>query len=185
MSLSEVGATSFAVFLYRKKVNRWRDRAKAEVRHRELQRSGAMVSVASVVAAQRVAYQLQGDPELSTKSAFRARQALRRHPLILSELERWWQAALQTARQNERADTQKVHREDYIAVYRLLCMELLGEIDEAECEEEALEEWRRDSVDGEVMERMNFLDAIFEGEERGGSLGTLGMLAAMLASALC
>lgn len=177
-----VGDKSFAVFLYRKKAARWRDRAKATVRHRELQRaSGSVLSVASVAAAAKVAYQLQGDPELSTKSAFLARQALRRHPLILAELERWWQAALQTARQNHRADTGKVHREDYVAVYRLLSMELLGgEIDEVECEEEALEEWHRDSVDGEVMERMNFLDAIFEGarhslEARKGAPAAAGL----------
>ena len=203
-ALADFPEPKLTMFLVKKKsqvLNGWQDRAKAEVKHRNLQktRTKSVLAVESIAAAQKLAFHLQGDAELSTKAAFQQRLALRRHPAVLSLLDAWWDIAVQTARQ--RAGTREhgkptqprsnsvagalestldvsdgvsqqpildrrdsLGKEDYIACYRLLYLELLGasEYDEADCDAEAMEEWCKDSLDGKTMERAQFLDAIFE-----------------------
>ena len=156
------------LFLLRKQgtLNRWGDRAKAEVRHRHLQResSTAVLTVESVAAAKKLAFHLQGNVDLSTRVAFAERQRNRRHPDVLKQLDRWWTAALRTAEENGRAmpSVSAIRKEDYLHVYRLLYVELVGseEYDEAECDAEATDDWQRDSLDGETMERAQFLDSV-------------------------
>jgi hypothetical protein len=163
-----ISSSAFAYFMLKKKgkLASWQDSAKATVRHRALEKasSASVLSVESVVAARKLAYHLQGDSSLNTKSSFKQRQKLRRHPAVLAQLERWWEAATRTAVERGCHDTSRIAKEDYLTIYRLLYIILLGvdEYNDAECEMEALEEWQKDSVDGVMMERAQFLDAVFE-----------------------
>ena len=106
------------------------------------------------------------------------RQRLRRHPLVLAALSRWWDVALLTARRR-RSTACGLSFRDYVNVYLLLSAELLPpeEHDPAECEAEAREEWERDSAGGgggesSTMQRIQFLDSVFE---LSGCLRRLGV----------
>ena len=85
----------------RKKTARWSDEAKSVVRRRhELvrQQQATIVKVVSnEFALSATAFQEQGDAELNTEAAFRARQQLRRDPGILVALDQWWKTALGAA----------------------------------------------------------------------------------------
>ena len=146
-----------------KKAARWHDNARARTKHAALAKAKAVTEVKDAAEKEALAYQLQGDATLSTKDAFRQRQKLRRNPKVLAELDKWWLAVVNTAKQRGRTEV-GLRLEDWTNIYRLLYYELLGadEYDEADADSEAMSEWAEDSTDGHHMERPQFLDAIFE-----------------------
>ena len=104
----------------------------------------------------------QGDAALSSPEAFKLRSKLRRNMSVLASLNKWWEAALSSARVS-RPEATDLSRDDYVKVYRAISVELLEEdFDEAEAEAEALEEWAKDSGNASSMEQKQFFDAIFE-----------------------
>lgn len=144
----------------------WRHSSRASTRHRDLERSPSSVilEVESAAAASSTAYHLQGDAALSTHAAFQQRQTLRRHPLVLGELQQWWEAAVELHKRQQDSSQPPLAQDAYIHIYRRISFDLLGEEDykETDADAEALEEWEKDGNLGTTMERHKFMDAIFE-----------------------
>ena len=186
---ASIGCNTLVVI--KRGTDRWHDRAKATTRHAEMMgrrwlaraeaKAGSthnaghaasshdvVTSIASVAEAASIAFHRQGDERFLTLRSFMQRQRLRRHPLVLAALSRWWDVALLTARRR-RSTARGLSFRDYVNVYLLLSAELLPpeEHDPAECEAEAREEWERDSAGGgggesSTMQRIQFLDSVFE-----------------------
>lgn len=142
----------------------WADRARASWQHRSTSSTLQSGNIVTEVAAngKGPSFQLQGDTSLNTLSAFTARTKLRRNPAITGELTQWWSAVLSGA-QLARPGTHILTFADYLLVYELLFSDLLDEeYDEEEARDAALDDWAKDSPDGETLESDAFLDSIFE-----------------------
>ena len=109
----------------------------------------------------------QGDKSMSTPEAFKLRQRLRRHHLVMAQLNNWWGAAKITV-QLVRPSALDLTYDDYEWIYRAISKEILDEedFDEVEAKAEALEEWQKDSdlhEDGSrTMPRATFMDSMFQ-----------------------
>lgn len=105
----------------------------------------------------------QGDASLSTKDNFRRRQEIRRNFRVVTQLSKWWDAAIQMARLSRANATELVYA-DYLNVYKQVSMELLDEedYDEEEAEAEVMEEWPKVAGADQTMGRQEFVDAMYE-----------------------
>ena len=146
----------------RKKTARWSDEAKSVVRRRhELvrQQQATIVNVVSnEFALSATAFQEQGDAELNTEAAFRARQQLRRDPGILAALDQWWNTALGTARLI-RSIADSLIEADYVHIAKMLYRDLLGpsQYDDDAAQAAALEDWEADAGTATTMGRAAFM----------------------------
>ena len=167
----DAGGTSFSrlcgcvMLTTNERAQSWMERARAKVKHRATAAAAATAGVVTEVkhgSSIDVAYHLQGDAALNTVDAFAKRQQVRKHPHVSAELERWWNAALGLARVRN-PSTAALCFEDYLHIYHLLFIELLGDdYDEALACESAAEDWASDCGGSETMDEKHFYDAIFE-----------------------
>ena len=112
----------------------------------------------------------QGDLQLNTAEALQLRAENRRVPIVLAELEKWWQAAVQgTFDVSEVVDCSLLDRVHYTSIFRKIALALL-EDDEAEEVSAAISEamlqadegWREDSRGRPCLERKQWYDSLFE-----------------------
>ena len=110
----------------------WLERAKAKLRFNRSQKDLASGRVLTTVEDEtqlaNLSYRSQGDESLNTFEAWQARGKIRKHPLVVRQLDGFWDAAIATARcvrfEAGRADEGDaalvVEWEDYLLFYKLL-----------------------------------------------------------------
>lgn len=144
----------------------WRNKTRASIRHRKLQTEAmtAVLEVKTAEEAAKLAYHCQGNASLNTKEAFAQRQTVRRHPLVMQELDKWWGNALKLQARQRGPLGGSLSQDSYLTIYRLMSYDLLGDEEyiEADADAEALEEWEKDGIKGKRMERDQFMNTIFE-----------------------
>ena len=123
--------------------------AQANAFQRNHHATTAVLEVESKEALETIKYYQQGDIALSSPEAFKKRAKIKRNPLVVAELSRWWDVAIEAARQqHHQPDCISLCFEDYQDIYKLISAKLLDDdYDEGEAEAEALEEWSKDTVD--------------------------------------
>ncbi|KAL1496583.1 hypothetical protein AB1Y20_014188 [Prymnesium parvum] len=110
-----------------------------------------------------VPYWNQGNAELYTDEALRARHTLRRHPRIQEKLGQWWTMLLRSSQGSNGAKLKdSVGKKDYCWLLCLLYKALLDPFDLDEARESAEEDWEQDTRGHPAMTRHLFMDAMFE-----------------------
>ena len=174
-TLGEEGTRKAPRILWRLRTqsNRWADSARASIEHSCL---ASKISEGKITLEtdghSDVKLRDQGDRSLSTPEIFRKRRKLRRHHVVLAALERWWRVGVALAQQSRvgalTPSLSVLRWSDYWKFYTAFSADLLDEdYDADEAEVDAREEWERtcvaDEVEGgEVMQRTQFIDGIFE-----------------------
>jgi hypothetical protein len=106
----------------------------------------AVIEVESRDALEALPLHMQGDAALSSPEAFKKRKKLKRNVAVISQLSRWWDAAIATAQMCHSGAT-TISYGDYRTIYHRISMRLLEDsYDADEAEVEAREEWAKDSL---------------------------------------
>lgn len=104
-----------------------------------------------------IEYWQEGDKEMNTEEAWKARLKLRSHPAIQEELHRWWEVV--------RCSFQSGDVVNFVGYARLqLCMykTLLTPYNEEDAKGCAAAEWKKDCKGAKALDRVTFCDTIFE-----------------------
>ena len=106
----------------------------------------AVLEVTSQEELEALPFHMQGDLSLSTHEAFKKRKQARRDASVVTQLSKWWDAAIATARLSQ-PGVNSISYEVYKNIYHSISMRLLHDsYDEDEAEVEAREEWAKDSL---------------------------------------
>ena len=141
----------------------WVDRSRARVRAQRMlvQAHRATFEVESPSKLTKIAFIDQADVSMNTEQAFIERERLRRHPRIVEQLDRWWNAAAE--KEGIPQDGGSLTFEPYADLHRRIFRECLGDgFNEAEARASAAEDWQDDSGGCEALDSAQFAKAIFE-----------------------
>lgn len=134
----------------------------------EARAEGVVTKVQTAEEVAALALWQQGDEEMYTSSNLQARASNRRHPLVVTALDVWWQATLSIIQMSVLADgthRQRVSQGIYVAIFTKIGLGLLeeGEAgDPGECRQQASEAWVEDSKGQADLSSTKWLDALFE-----------------------
>jgi uncharacterized membrane protein YgcG len=104
----------------------------------------------------------QGDPALHNRACWNARAALRKHPLVVAELQRWWSMVLESYGLAQDPDVAMRYR-DYMDLSVKLYKALIEPFDESDANECARGDWRADCGGSESkLDRVHVMDSLFE-----------------------
>ena len=105
----------------------------------------------------------QGDIALNKKEVLMARAHLRHHPLVIDELQLWWETALHSRKcEGHHDEEQTLSYHDYVHLSRRLIKCCLESTPPDELRRLAEETAKTDMRGAEMMGRSCFMDAIFE-----------------------
>ena len=115
------------------------------------------------VATEEVPYWLQGEAALHMDEAIEARSKLRRHRLVVDELQRWWWTALRSRQHNGgHHSSSTLSQAEYMRISLLLSKAMVPTFDVRAATQAAEEDWLEDVCPGGTLERTRFMDCIFE-----------------------
>ena len=124
--------------------------------------STVITEVTSKATVGQVPLWMQGNAKMAELDNLRKRFALRRHPLVLEALEKWWRTA-QFSMQQAGGDGYMLTREEYMQVFsRIFTVMVEDDFDPDEAMSTAEEDWASDAKGGNFMRRSDFLDSLFE-----------------------
>lgn len=135
-------------------------RATATAR-REGEVSGVVMEVVDSSSLDAVPYWRQGDANMLTVEALKARAQIRYHNDVDEELQRWWQCSLTSMKEERRAHG-ILSKEDYVVLSLKLNKCMVPQFDEAEARAAAEVDWVNDSKGEAHLTRATFMDCVFE-----------------------
>ena len=124
--------------------------------------SSVITEVTSKATVGQVPLWMQGNAAMAELDNLKKRFSLRRHPLVLEALEKWWRTA-QHSMQQAGGDGYMLTREEYMQVFsRVFTVMVEEDFDPEEAMTTAEEDWASDAKGGQFMRRSDFLDSLFE-----------------------
>ena len=101
------------------------------------------------------------DPGLYSVESLQDRHALRRHPLVLTVLQLWWETALNSMHHYD-PNAHEVSRDDYFDLCHLVFRALYADYDPGEAQACAEQDWASDCGGATTLTRERFMDSWFE-----------------------
>ena len=124
--------------------------------------SGVVLEVEADEEKESVPRWLQGDASLNTEEALRARNALRRHPLVMDVLQTWWSTTLRSLQSGGDTHLAQLSRVHYVNLHVKISKVMVSEFDESEALHAAMEDWECDCHGQPTLGRGEFLDSLFQ-----------------------
>lgn len=107
-----------------------------------------------------VPYWNQGNAELYSCEALRARFGLRQHPKLKMILHKWWTMLVFSTHASREPISTEVEKQDYCRLLLLIYKALLNPFNQAEAETSAEKDWQADSKGHDVLGSELFMDAM-------------------------